>query len=320
MHFIKKNMRGKNYHIVFIFLLISMVVVYACKKDQPVPENPYSKVDYSTSNTEEVPLDSNSIEGLHKNIFSVRCNNPGCHDGTFEPDFRTVQSTYSTLVYQTPVKNTLDGIKIFQYRVLPFDTVNSWIHERLTTETAEYMPSNGVRLSQKEIDRINNWIMNGAKDMNGNIPTSPNFLPNVIAYVALDSVFTGRLDTNRLGGLFYNPFMVDYFKTINLVFFIEDDTTQIKNLLINQVRMSLNKDDFSNPVKSYNCQYLEVPDGQGGTYRLWYATLNTKDFAKGSTVYFRYYCNDITHTENAEFPQDQSLFYYKSIYAFYVNP
>ncbi len=105
---------------------------------------------------------------------------------------------------------------------------------------------------------------------------------------------------------------------MNLVFVVEDDTTQIKNLKVNEVRMSLNKDDFSAPIKTYTCQYVEVPGAT--TLKLWYATFSTKDFTTGSTVYFRYYCNDITHLQNAEFPRDETLFYYKTIYAFYVSP
>src|SRR5204862_5960812 len=129
--------------------------------------------------TTQIP-DPYSITGLHKNIFSVRCNVPGCHDGTFEPDFRTIQSTYSTLVYQHVNKVTVNGVDSFYYRVLPFDTTRSFIHERLTTPTSDYMPSNGNRLSQTQIQQINTWIMNGARDINGNIPNAPNNIPYLV--------------------------------------------------------------------------------------------------------------------------------------------
>ena len=37
--------------------------------------------------------DSTALTGfadIHKNILEPKCANPACHDGTFEPDFRTI--------------------------------------------------------------------------------------------------------------------------------------------------------------------------------------------------------------------------------------
>ena len=77
-----------SYFIVFAVLLTS--TFFACKKDE-VPENPYDKVDYSTNTNPDPNPDPNSIQGLYKNIFQPKCANPGCHDGTFEPDFRSIE-------------------------------------------------------------------------------------------------------------------------------------------------------------------------------------------------------------------------------------
>ncbi|MBP6657110.1 MAG: hypothetical protein KA284_04590, partial [Bacteroidia bacterium] len=99
-----------SYFIVFAVILTS--TFFACKKDE-VPENPYDKVDYSTNTNPDPNPDPNSIQGLYKNIFQPKCANPGCHDGTFEPDFRTIESAYSTLVYQSVNKTTLDSVKLF---------------------------------------------------------------------------------------------------------------------------------------------------------------------------------------------------------------
>ena len=82
--------RLNNWMLVAVIILL----VSSCKKDD-APENPYDNIDYSNNSGNDTVLDPASIAGLHKNIFVKRCANPGCHDGTFEPDFRTVQSASS---------------------------------------------------------------------------------------------------------------------------------------------------------------------------------------------------------------------------------
>ena len=102
---------------LFLFLLFAIV---GCKKDEAV-ENPYDLPQNKAPESEEDTYspDPNSIAGLHKNIFQPTCANSGCHDGTFEPDFRTIQSTYNTLVLQPVIKNNPQGT--FDYRVVPGD-------------------------------------------------------------------------------------------------------------------------------------------------------------------------------------------------------
>ena len=57
------------------------------------------------------------------------CANSGCHDGNFEPDFRTVESSYSTLVYQPVVKN--NDNQTYEYRVVPGNSAQSILYARL---------------------------------------------------------------------------------------------------------------------------------------------------------------------------------------------
>ena len=151
-------MGKKNNSFVIVFALVFVAILYSCKKEEEAPANPYDSVDYSTNNNTDPNPDPNSIQGLYKNIFQPRCANPGCHDGTFEPDFRTIESSYATLVYQSVNKVTLDSVQLFTTRAIPFNTDDSWLIERLTTLTTEYMPSNAVRLAQTDIDHVKNWI------------------------------------------------------------------------------------------------------------------------------------------------------------------
>ena len=90
-------MRFFWFFIVFAFLL-------SCHKDTV---NPYDDPSLNPpNNTDSVYFDDpTSFAALQNNIFSPYCaDNPGWHDGTFEPDFRTIESSYSTLVYQPVIK------------------------------------------------------------------------------------------------------------------------------------------------------------------------------------------------------------------------
>src|SRR2546426_12312209 len=97
--------------LILILFLFVLAFIHSCKKDKPT--NPYDGVNYNTDTTTSPSPDPNTIVGLHKNIFFPRCAKSGCHDGTFEPDYRTVQSTYATLVYQPTIKKTVNFVDSF---------------------------------------------------------------------------------------------------------------------------------------------------------------------------------------------------------------
>jgi hypothetical protein len=249
---------------------------------------------------------------------------PGCHDGTFEPDFRTIQSTYSTLVYQRVNKTVLiDSLRFFNYRVIPFDTTYSFIHERITTTSDEYMPSNGTRLSQTEIHQINTWIMNGAKDINGNIPSPPNNLPVLLVdspyfyFWAFDSLtffpfYANPINSNRLAGVPFNPFIINANRNMTIFFWLKDDSTAINNLQVNQCKLSLLENDFSaaQTVSASFVNYL--------TYNFWMVTFPVT-WSVGTKVYFRYYVKDPDHPDIVEFPRSEINYYYKSFFSFIVQ-
>ena len=155
--------------MVFLFVLM----ISSCKKEE-TPDNPYDNVNYNNGGNQDSVPDPASITGLHKNIFFPKCANPGCHDGTFEPDFRTVQSSFSTLIYMGVNKKTLDSVNFFNYRVIPNNEATSFLIERLTTSTSDYMPSNGVRLGSTDMGNIRKWIQDGCPDVDGVLPLKPN--------------------------------------------------------------------------------------------------------------------------------------------------
>jgi len=288
-----------------LFLIAGLLIIFSCEK---TPDNPYADVNYDTDTTTYQSADPNTIVGLHRYIFFPRCAKSGCHDGTFEPDYRTVMSTYSTLVYQPVIKSTVDSVSFFKLRVYPFHADSSFLIERLTTQTSDYMPSNGNRLTTSDIDHIRSWINAGAKDQDGNVPVAPNLPPIVNAIYAIDQG-TYQPDTERLGGIPYNPVIVHSGQNIYVIIGVEDDSTAYADLSLNQMKLSYSMDDFST-ASTVNAIYF---------FGYWAVPLNSADYTPNDTVFFRYYVNDGDHPSPTEFPRDDYPFYYKYYCSFIVQ-
>ncbi|MFN4123576.1 MAG: hypothetical protein ACK4GL_09780 [Flavobacteriales bacterium] len=157
--------------------LILLIVITSCKKEEYI--NPYSLSNNNNGNGNngEPTIDPNSIAGIHQRILKPTCANSGCHDGTFEPDFRTVESSYNTLVYHPVIKNNPQGI--YTYRVIPGNVQLSQFYKRLIEDIdgqSGIMPlsiepdSDWEAKNQEYISNIYNWIQNGARDIFGNTP------------------------------------------------------------------------------------------------------------------------------------------------------
>jgi len=115
---------------IFAAILLAVIIIQSCKKDDEI--NPYDDPSLKAPDKSgsEASLDPNSFEYLYKYIFKPTCANSSCHDGSFEPDFRTMNGAYNTLVYQ-PVKSN-DFSFTYTYRVLPGNANMSLICRRLT--------------------------------------------------------------------------------------------------------------------------------------------------------------------------------------------
>lgn len=305
---------SKTFLVGSLFITTLVIMVISCTKNSE-PENPYLAIDYNIAPPQVDTNDAASIQSLHKTIFAVKCASPGCHDGHFEPDYRTVQSTYSTLVFQKPLKNNLTND--FKYRVSPYDTAHSWLHERLTTEDSVLgqMPLYSNPLNATEMNNINKWILNGAKDMFGVaavLPTLPNSPPKVLGYGAF--VGNTQIDTNRVNGINYNPFIIDAATNMIIAFLITDDSTNVIDFTINKLKISTQKDDFS-AATIYNSTYLNIP-GQG---QLWFAQVSAAALPQGVQLYMRYYVGDGVLGNDVEYPYNSLNDFYKSYYSFIIQ-
>ena len=311
----------RKYIILFSFLaLAALVIIHSCKKDEELPPNPYDGVNYGGTTT-PTPPDPNSIVGIHNNILFPRCAKSGCHDGHFEPDFRTVESSYATLVYHRIKKNSPDTA--FTFRVVPYDTAKSVLHERLTNccfvTQDDRMPQDiiGVPLQQNLINNIVNWIMGGAKDMFGNVPTYPNTSAKILFYYATDPTYTQNygVDTNRMDSIYYNPFYVPNNTTLVLAFQTSDDSTAISNMQVNKLKISTKADDFSSAL-SYTANYVYI----NPNLELHILQINTATLPNSDTLFMRYYINDGDHPLDTELPTTNLVFPYKTYWSFFVKP
>ncbi len=167
----------RNYiPLVGITMLILAVFLHtACHKENV---NPYDELEEEQNNIDStVMLDPSSFGALHAYIFKPTCANSGCHDGNFEPDFRTIESSYNTLVNHPIIKNDPQGS--YQLRVVPGNPDASVLMARLTFDidgNSGVMPlviepdSDWEQTSETHIQNVRKWIQDGAKDVFGNSP------------------------------------------------------------------------------------------------------------------------------------------------------
>ena len=104
-----------------------MLVFFSCKEE--INPFDFNESDINLDNDTLYFLEPTDFSALHNNIFIPTCANSGCHDGTFEPDFRTIESSYNSLVYQPVIKNDINNS--FSYRVEPGNSSKSVLYHRL---------------------------------------------------------------------------------------------------------------------------------------------------------------------------------------------
>jgi len=320
------------------------MLIYACSEttsevtiETEAPENPFDGVDYSTGTNEMMPPDSSTFLGLHTYIFSSSCNQPACHDGTFEPDFRTVQSAYNSLVRHPINKNydlAIDGRNPLPYRVTPGKPDASMMWHRLTMHNPpnfEQMPSSGIALSQAKIDLIEAWILDGAKDIYGNEPMQTSHQPFSFGVLAYLNNF--RIDTIRPGSPF-NSFQTLDNQEMELLFGYLDydlngDFKFGNTLTFNKLKLSLNPFDFSNAIE-LDLEVLPVPilmnsvfsQPDANTFPYYQrVSFNPNDlgFSAGDLVFMRSYIQDEDHDEVTENPQADTQVALQLYFSFRIN-
>lgn len=310
--------------IIFVIVGLS-AILYSCTPDEgPSGENLYDGINKDKDADSVVMLNPQTIEGLHQQIFSVKCATSGCHDGSFEPDFRTIQSSYTTLVRANVVKQ----VDPFSYRVEPGNKEKSWLWERITTDDAVLgkMPLYSDALSQEELDNIAAWIDNGAKDVNGNTLPLPDYYPVLYGFYVVNGTDTTiRYDDLREPNDFTGAMKVPKNTEIDIWIGVLDEETDINALKMNELWISKDKDDFSNKTvasASFVFPPLIVSNYFGpnsGFYFFYKTTINTGDWNPGEQIYLRYMVKDGGHTDPISLPSANAEWYWKNRYSILIS-
>ena len=344
---------NSHLHKYIFFIIIVFLSIGSCKDklvevtlDPPnPPTNPFDTINYDPVNFLSQPIDSTTFAGLHHYIFSTSCNRSGCHDGTFEPDFRTVQSAYNTLVKHEINKNyPVDPIP---FRVTPGDPESSMMWKRISEHNPpnfELMPASGNPLPDRELELIENWILAGAPDLFGNLPDEVNLSPESTGvYAFLPDSNNERVDDIRNST--YSPFTAPFGENIHLYFGVVDDVNLIdlqedffntlndivegNTLDYNKMMLSDNPYNFDNAVEldlsvpqfpqNYPSFYsdpfpLQIPYYQNIIF-------NPADhgFEQGDLVFMRFYVQDSDHPTPTEIPTTSSQQFLQTYFSFYIQ-
>ena len=302
--------------------------VYACSNSI---DNPYDDVNNTSGNQiqEEDTLDPSTFSYLHYKIFAPTCANSGCHDGTFEPNFTTIESSYNTLVYHPIIKN--DQNQTYTYRVQPGNANASLIMERISGQmdgVEDQMPividpgSDYAANRNTYIGRIRDWINAGAKDMFGNGPQQGNLAPQVVGVIAYADGGSTPLDReNDLGALLVPSSAT----SLEIWLAVEDDSTAVGNFAQNDIKFSPGINDFA----TANAQTLSVAGtaiqeaGFTGSNVSYYHKIDINPAQMqpnlGEPIYFRAYFDDNSGNK-VEIPTQASFTYIKEYLSFIRTP
>lgn len=237
---------------LFLLLVLALPLFFAglssCKKDEN--KNPYDQYNNGNVDSTNILLPPTSIQGLHQQIFKPTCANSGCHDGTFEPDYRTIESTYNTLVYHSIIKN--DNSDPLEYRVKPFDVEHSMLVRRMTVDlngNSGTMPldysidstSDWNEKKNEHIENIKTWIRDGAKDISGNVANPTNRVPQINGMIITPQGSSTPFPRN-ISGVVQIPSGVS---AIDIYLSFSDAETAAGQLNILTAQFSLSRDDYS---------------------------------------------------------------------------
>lgn len=305
-------MTNKRFSIVISGIVILLLMTQGCKKNEI--ENPYDN--YTTPILYEEPtltsLPSSNFGYLHATIFKPTCANSGCHDGAFEPDFRTITSSYNNSVYHNVLTNNPAGD--FVYRVKPGDAALSLLHERLLIalpNTSGIMPavsgSEWASNKTKHIKNVKDWINNGAKDMYGNAPVVGNPNPIVTGFNAYANNSTSS-PYSRASGAGILPILIPR-TNIDLWFSVDDDATSSTSMTVNEIKIDTAMFDFDAVTASSMSVSggFTANDFSGNSTSFTHKfDFDASAYPTGTLLFVRVYVQDANHTMPAENPSDGS--------------
>lgn len=301
------------------FFIVLIISLNACKKEEPL--NPFIQEEVIYTSIGDT-LDPKSIEGLYQNVFKPNCTTSGCHDGTFQPDFRNLGSTYNSLVWGDIISNSTPAK---DYLVTPGDYTNSMLIDRLTSfvpNTSGQMPleilpeSDYPEKKEQYIQDIKDWINDGARDVFGNSAIAVNLRPQLNGF-NITASGSSTIFERTVKGVIQIPASVS---NIDIYIAISDKETAINDLTVNDLQCSISRDDFSQ-ASDYTMSIIPVENQSG------YLGLNTDFYHKVSIsnidllwpvdqrVFIKAIVNDGTNPDS-DLPGLNALEHLKNFYSF----
>lgn len=297
-----------NILLTICVILVIAVIMNACKKDKFI--NPYDdpSLKAPSTNPDLATIDPSNFAYIHAKVFKPTCANSGCHDGTFPPDFRTINSTYNTLVYQKPIDSNNN---LYKYRVYPYKADSSILYCRLTIPLGSgLMPividpqSDWTSKKDDYILSIKNWINAGAKDMFGNYPTHGNKQPQITGFLAFPAGNTTTPYTRSSGNI--EPIEVPANSSIDLWFIVKDDSTAAANITNSICKISSSYSNLTNASTTslnYVSSGLTAGDFTNTNSQFTHkATFSTSGFTPGTYLYVKAFVDDGNQPTVTEIP------------------
>lgn len=305
---------------VLLILTFALSLTSSCKKEAQL--NPFDRP-IEIDSTSLDSLNAKSIEGLYQNIFKPNCSTSGCHDGTFAPDFRSIESSYNTLVWSDIINN--DPTNPLDFRVEPGNADASMILKRLTSfvpNTSGMMPlevspeSDWNEKKEIYIQNLKDWINEGAKDILGNASNTVNLKPQLTGFYITNAGSTTPFPRN-VNGVILVPSSTT---SIDLYIGISDKETATNLLTVNELNLSIAQSDFS-LAQTYALNIIAPVSNTG------YSGTNTSFYHKVSIsninslwnidqyVFIKAIVNDGVNP-NSNLPGENTLDHIKSYYSF----
>ncbi|MBK9271269.1 MAG: hypothetical protein IPM48_06700 [Saprospiraceae bacterium] len=297
-----------------------MLFFLSCEKAE-VPDNPFVDYDPKQDTVKFIFLDpdSNSIAGLYTYIFKPTCANSGCHDGTFDPDFRTLESSYNSLVFRQSIKS--DGI--YTYRVKPFLPDSSGIMARVNGLVTPMMPiqlepgSDWEQMKTQYISMIRRWIELGAPAVDGTI--AMDGLPR-IKLLGCMAIINDTLKMYRRP--YSGPILIDSLTdSIDLYFAFKHDAQDPLTFKGNLISFCANPHVFDSTAINYQLDLVVAPRLDWGlygnpvlyTHRI---RISIRELLPNEkNIYFRTYLQDHLNPMT-EIPSEKAVFSLKNYMSF----
>ncbi len=141
--------------IIIFATIFAVLVIIGCSEESPnVPP----------------PDNTNGFQNeAVASIFADNCATAGCHLGTSPAGGLSISNLSELLKGST----TRSGGNTQNYggeSIIPFRLDESLLYQMLLGKVTPKSPHDVISLTQSEIDTIKNWLMNGARDNNNNLP------------------------------------------------------------------------------------------------------------------------------------------------------